>query len=91
MQIDQIKTTLKNILVERLGIDLAAVNASDDAGLFADDGWAIDSVDVLDLVLGIEKSFGVRIEQDDQIKHHFQSIATLAVFIQSQSNAEQAA
>lgn len=84
MELEQIKDTLKTILVERLMIDLDEVKASDDAGLFDDDGWGIDSVDVLDLVLGIEKSFGVRINQDEDVKAHFQSLNTLAAYIREQ-------
>lgn len=91
MQIESIKAQLKQILVERLSIDLSEVNASDDAGLFDEDGWGIDSVDVLDLVLGIEKGFGIRVGQDDEIKRHFQSIATLAAYIHTQVQPEPAA
>jgi acyl carrier protein len=89
MNLQQIKTSLKDILVDRLAIDLAEVDSSDDAGLFDDKGWGIDSIDVLDLVLGVEKSFGVRIDQDEDIKIHFQSIETLAAYIQSQMAVEQ--
>ena len=83
MELQQIKETVKNILVERLNIDPQDVK-SDDASLFDDDGWAIDSVDVIDLVLGIEKTFDVRVGQDEQLKQHFDSVDTLAAFIQSQ-------
>jgi acyl carrier protein len=89
MNLEQIKTSLKDILVDRLAIDLSEVDSSDDASLFDDKGWGIDSIDVLDLVLGVEKSFGVRIDQDEDIKSHFQSIQTLAAYIQSQMAVEQ--
>lgn len=84
MELEQIKQSLKQILVERLTIDLSDVHADDDAGLFDEDGWGIDSVDALDLVLGIESTFGVRIDQDEDIKKNFQSINSLAVFISNQ-------
>lgn len=87
MQTEQIKAKLQNILVERLGLDPADVASPDTANLFADDGWGIDSVDVLDLVLGIEKEFGVRIEQDDDVKVYFESITTLAEHIHRQLGA----
>jgi acyl carrier protein len=88
MQIEQIKSQLKQILVERLSIDIESVNAADDAGLFDEAGWGIDSVDVLDLVLGIEKVFGIRIGQDDDIKRHFESIQTLAAYIETQTQPQ---
>jgi acyl carrier protein len=45
-------------------------------------------VDVLDLVLGIEKVFGIRIGQDDDIKRHFESIQTLAAYIETQTQPQ---
>jgi acyl carrier protein len=88
MDHEQIKQLLKQILTERLGIDPADVNATDDASLFSDDGWGIDSVDSLDLVLGIEKTFGVRITQDAHVMKHFKSLNTLAAFIHAEMTAE---
>lgn len=82
MELDQIKQQLKNIFEERLGMDVAALNVPDDAGLFAEEGWAIDSVDVIDLVLGIEKTFGVRLQQDAEVQKHFATLETLAAYIQ---------
>lgn len=82
MERDQIKATLKQIFAERLMMEMDQLDVSDDAGLFDEDGWAIDSVDVLDLVLGIEKHFGVRIAQDDAVKEHFRSLNTLAAYIE---------
>lgn len=81
MELDDIKTTLKQIFAERLMMEMDQLDVSDDAGLFDEDGWGIDSVDVLDLVLGIEKHFGVRIAQDDAVKEHFRSLNTLAAYI----------
>lgn len=83
MELDQIKQEIKKIFAERLNINVAKFNVDDDAGLFADDGWGIDSVDVIDLVLGIEKSFGIRLAQDAEVQKHFKSLNTLAAYLQS--------
>ena len=83
MEIEHIKQEIKTIFVERLNINVAKSNLDDDAGLFADDGWAIDSVDVIDLVLGIEKTFGIRLEQDAEVQRHFKSLNTLAAYLQT--------
>jgi acyl carrier protein len=81
MELEQTRQALKRIIEERLGIRLAEVKAGDDDELFDEEGWGIDSVDVLDLVLGIEKTFGVRLKQDNEVQKHFRSINTLAAFI----------
>lgn len=78
---EEIKTALKEIFVDRLDMNLAEIDASDDDGLFAEDGWGIDSVDVIDIVLGVEQQFGVKIKQDEDVQQHFASLNTLAAHI----------
>lgn len=90
MKHEQIKHLLKQILRERLYINAADMNASDDASLFAEDGWGIDPDDTLDLVPGIEKTFGVRIGRNARTMKHFESLNTLAAFIRSALPVERA-
>lgn len=81
MQIEQIKTELKNIFADRLNMDLAAIDAGDDDGLFDPEGWNIDSIDVIDIVLGVEQTFGVKLKQDEEVQAHFRTLNTLADYI----------
>jgi acyl carrier protein len=81
MQIEQIKTQLKNIFADRLNMDLAAIDAGDDDGLFDPEGWNIDSIDVIDIVLGVEQTFGVKLKQDEEVQSHFRTLNTLADYI----------
>lgn len=82
MQLEDIKQGLKDIFVERLNMDLSGVTAGDDDGLF-EDGWGIDSIDVIDIVLGVEQKFGVKLGQDEEIQGHFHTLNTLAAYIQT--------
>ncbi|MCD2451466.1 acyl carrier protein [Methylicorpusculum oleiharenae] len=82
MQLEEIKEEIKNIFADRLNMDLSSVTAGDDDGLF-DDGWGIDSIDVIDIVLGVEKKFGVKLGQDEEIQGHFRSLNTLAAYVKS--------
>jgi acyl carrier protein len=81
MQLDDIKTGLKDIFVERLNMDLSGVTAGDDDPLFSYDGWGIDSIDVIDIVLGVEQKFGVKLKQDEEVQSHFRTLNTLAAYI----------
>lgn len=83
MKHEQIKHLLRQILMERLCLDPANVNASDDASLFDDDGWGIDPIDTLDLLPGIEQTFGVHIGRNPRAMKHFKSLNTLAAFVRS--------
>lgn len=81
MTTDDIKAELKQIFVERLDMNLAEIDAGDDDPLFSEDGWNIDSVDVIDIVLGVEQRFKVKIRQDDEVQQHFATLNTLAAHI----------
>jgi acyl carrier protein len=76
--------------MERLCIAPSDANTSDDASLFDDDGWGIDPIDTLDLVPGIEQTFGVRIARNARAMKHFKSLNTLAAFVRSALPAKQA-
>ncbi len=82
MQIEEIKEEIKNIFADRLNMDLSNITAGDDDGLF-EDGWGIDSIDVIDIVLGVEQKFGVKLSQDEEVQEHFRTLNTLATYIQS--------
>jgi len=81
LDLDQVRNGLKTMIKERLDIDSEEIGVNDDSPLFDEKAWGIDSVDVLDLVLGIEEIFGVSIKQDDSVQKHFESINTLAAYI----------
>lgn len=80
MTIDEIKNELKNIFAKRLDMDLSEIEASDDDALFGDE-WGIDSVDVIDIVLGVEQTFKVKIKQDEDVEKHFASLNALAAHV----------
>ncbi len=80
MNNEEIRLKLRDILKNRLDIELDGEEPSDDDGLF--DEWGLDSVDILDLVLAMEQEFGVKVQQDDEeAQQHFHSIASLAGYI----------
>lgn len=90
MNQEEIKSQLRNIIETRLDIDVAGLEVDDDSGLFDDSAWGIDSIDVLDIVLGIDQVFGVKIRQDDDVARHFESINTLSAYIHEQLTATSA-
>ncbi|MFT7541965.1 MAG: acyl carrier protein [Gammaproteobacteria bacterium] len=52
----------------------------DDETLFGE-GLGLDSVDALELVLGIEQEFGVRIGNDEMDRSAFSTVSTLGDFV----------
>ena len=84
------ETTLvkvKKYIIEELNLeDLKPEDIEDDAPLF-DEGLGLDSLDAVELVVMVEKRFGLRIASTEDGKQAFASAAALAAFIDSESKA----
>ncbi len=87
MNSNEIKKIIKEkILIERLELDdVSAEDISDDANLFDEDGLALDSVEALDIMTGINDEFGIdtsTLSQDDI--NNFKTVNSMADYIQKQ-------
>ncbi|HXD93206.1 MAG TPA: phosphopantetheine-binding protein [Bacteroidia bacterium] len=75
---------LKKQIIEQL--NLAEVKPEDidpSAPLFGE-GLGLDSIDALELIVLLEKNYGLKIQEPKDAKHIFQSVKTLAEYITSQ-------
>ena len=73
---------LKKMIIETLRIeDITPGDIENEAPLFRE-GLGLDSIDALELVVAIEKTFNIIIEDEDVGKKAFVSINALAGFIQ---------
>jgi acyl carrier protein len=76
---------LKKIIIESLKLeDLDPEEIKEEEPLFGE-GLGLDSLDALELVVAVEKYFGVVIENEDQGKEAFVSIVGLARYIQREA------
>ncbi|OEU62318.1 MAG: acyl carrier protein [Desulfuromonadales bacterium C00003094] len=76
-----IKEKLKKILVEELNLeDMTAEEIEDSTPLFGE-GLGLDSLDAVELVVLIQKHFGIEIQDMEEGREAFESIETLAGFI----------
>jgi acyl carrier protein len=72
---------LKKIIIEALNLEgMSPEMIEDDAPLFGE-GLGLDSVDALELVVALERAYGVRIEGPESTREAFLSVATLAAFV----------
>jgi acyl carrier protein len=74
---------VRNLLATRLKLAKAVEEIGDDTPLFGPVGLGLDSIDALELVLGLEKEFGVVIEDRAVAIQVLTSIRTIAEFLQS--------
>ena len=69
---------VKELIIERLGLDFIPEEIDDDSPLFGM-GLGLDSVDALDLVVGVEDKFGVQIGEGELLA--FRSVNSLVDYI----------
>ena len=78
---EQIEAKIKRILIERLEVDPAVVESSDSATPLLGQGIGLDSVEALQLAIGIELAFDLEVPDEDLTVDLFQSIATLSRYV----------
>ena len=80
---DQLKAEIKQAIIRSLRLPLTADQIGDDTPLFGE-GLGLDSIDVLELVLELERSFGVVIGDERTGMEVLRSVDTIAAFIMKQ-------
>jgi acyl carrier protein len=80
---DQLKSDIKQAIVRSLRLPIAPDDIGDATPLFGE-GLGLDSIDVLELVLEIERSFGVTIGDEQTGMKVLGSVDTIANFIVSE-------
>lgn len=79
---DPIRTHIKKLIVTTLNLDgLTPDGIGDDEPLFGS-GLGLDSVDALELVVALEKEYGISIASHEVDRSVFGSLATLAAFVE---------
>jgi acyl carrier protein len=73
---------LKELLVTRLKLKLGVEELGEDTQLFGSEGLGLDSIDVLELVVGIKKEFGVEIMDQETAEKVFTTVGEIAKYIE---------
>ena len=80
---DTLIAELKQKVVEALNLEeLSAEEINENTPLFGTDGLGLDSIDALELIVLLDKEYGIRLSDPKQGKEIFYSIATMAEYIQ---------
>ena len=79
---DALIVELKQTVVEALNLEeLSAEEINENPPLFGADGLGLDSIDALELIVLLDKEYGIRLSDPKQGKEIFYSIATMAEYI----------
>lgn len=84
---DTLANELKTRIIESLRLqDITPEQIDDDAPLFGA-GLDLDSIDALELVVMLEKHYGIVIKDIEEGRPAFRSISALAAFVQAKRNS----
>ena len=82
-----LETELKRLIVEALVLeDIAPEEIESEAPLFVE-GLGLDSIDALELVLGLEQEFQIKVEDEEVGVKAFASVNALCDFIEQKKTA----
>jgi acyl carrier protein len=80
-ELQKIRTQLKEMIVKDLGLeDVKPGEIKDDEVLFGE-GLGLDSLDAVEIVVLLQRNFGLEVKNMEQGKEIFRSIDTIANFI----------
>ena len=77
-----LKERIKNLMVENLMLQITAAEIADDLPLFGPGSLGLDSVDALQLVVALDKNFGLKIRDPEAAREILQNVNTMAEAVQ---------
>lgn len=79
---ENLKNELKLKVIDALNLDgMTPEDIDDEAPLFGDAGLGLDSIDVLELIVLLEKNYGIRLASPAEGKEVFKSMAVMAAYV----------
>jgi acyl carrier protein len=80
------KQDIKRMIVDTLMLQVTPEELGDDLLLFGSGGLGLDSVDALQLVVALDKEFGLKIADPEAARQILRSPASIAAAVAAHSN-----
>ena len=74
----ELKAEVKRLMVENLMLQYGPEQIADDQPLFGPGSLGLDSVDALQLVVALDKNYGLKISDPEAARKTLQSVNTIA-------------
>jgi acyl carrier protein len=84
---DALRTEIKQAIVRSLRLPIQPEEIGDTTELFGPEGLGLDSIDVLELVLELERSLGVTISDENTGATVLRTVDSIAAFVQTHRKA----
>ena len=79
---DELIEKLKAQLIEALNLEeITPEDIDPEAPLFGDDGLGLDSIDALEIILLLDKDYGIKLKNPAEGKQVFYSVKTMTDYI----------
>jgi len=82
-----LREKIKGLMVENLMLQVTAADIRDDQPLFGPGSLGLDSVDALQLVVALDKTFGLKIPDPAAARQILQNVNTIAEAVQQKMAA----
>ena len=84
----ELKTQIKHLLVENLMLQSQPEEIADDLPLFGPGSLGLDSVDALQLVVALDKNYGLKIPDPEAAKKVLQSVNTIVAALEQRLSGQ---
>ena len=81
MSEENLREAIKAMMVENLMLKVTKDDIRDDMPLFGPEGLGLDSIDALELVVGLEKQFGVTVPNSETARQALATVNSLHDYI----------
>ena len=83
---EELKLEIKNLIISTLSIEnIDPINVDDEKPLFGGDNTlTLDSVDAIEIIMAIQRKYGIRIADQNLARQVISSINSIAEFITEQ-------
>jgi acyl carrier protein len=78
----ELKTQIKQMLVDNLMLKISAAEIGDDQPLFGPGSLGLDSVDALQVVVALEKNYGLKLSDAEAARKTMQTVNAIAAAVQ---------
>ncbi|MEI6197467.1 MAG: phosphopantetheine-binding protein [Verrucomicrobiota bacterium] len=85
----ELKKQVKQMLVENLMLQVSAEEIGDEQPLFGPGSLGLDSVDALQVVVALEKNYGLKLSDTEAARKAMQTVNTLADAIEAHQSPPQ--
>ena len=78
---EALKQELKEKIIEQLNLEDVAVEGIEDNDALFGDGLGLDSIDALELIVMLDKDYGIKLTDPQDGKRIFESVEVMATYI----------